>query len=305
MNLSSKSQDPTAKDGVSATARREKWVAGVLVFCIAIVGFWEVMAHRSDRSFSPFEVTASDFVEFVPQSSRWDIESLPVSPDPVEPNILMYFLRPQAALIGSSNAPSPVVVRLVHGYNLVDCAREKGDTVELLASTRTGVLKEGVIAMPQEVIDSGRRIQVWRVLSATGDASIWVSSMLRAGDFSATNVDTREMPFPRLGIPDNTGWTPRGMTREGLRHPIQGMKKFIQHKWNGSRADLLTFLELKQEAWASEDQLTLVALSSGRSVAPEDVNTVLLNAFHAHVEVHEQLMAWRAAQTDPAQDTHE
>ena len=103
MNLSSKSQGPAAKDGVSATARREKWVAGVLVFCIAIVGFWEVMAHRSDRPFSPFEVTASDFVEFVPQSARWDIESLPVSPDPVEPNILMYFLRPQAALIGSSN----------------------------------------------------------------------------------------------------------------------------------------------------------------------------------------------------------
>lgn len=277
---------------------RERWIATVLVFCIAIVGFWEVMAHRSDRPFTPFELIASDFDSFEPISTRWFIESLPVRLDPIEPNVLMCRLRPQVHPSDSVAFTQPMLLRLVHGFNLVDCMVEKGHTVELLASTRTDERFEGGIRLPDAISLSGQKVQVWRVVSPVGDVSLWVSTMLRAGDFEQTNVDTRAMPFPRVPYPERVGWTPRGLTLEGIKHPVQGLKKYMEYKWNSARGDVLTLIELKQEAWASEDELTLVTMSIGPSIDRDAEQQVLHELLSAHVDLHRQLKKWRVQDLD-------
>lgn len=276
-----------------SSKRSERIVATVLVLCIGIVGFWEVMAHRSDRPFSPFELTAQDLASFEPFSTQWFIESMPVSHDPVEPNILMCLLRPQPHTGDAQAKTQSLMLRLVHGFNLVDCMLEKGHAVELVASTLTDTPMMDGIELPASALESGRKIQVWRVTSPVGDVSLWVSTMLRAGDFAQTDVDTRAMPFPRVPYPDRAAWTPRGITKDGLKHPIQGINKFLQYKWNSSRGDLLTLLDLKQEEWASEDELTLVTLNKSPSVTPASQTQVLAEILSAHFDMHDQLKRWR------------
>lgn len=286
-------------DEGKAGSRRDRMVATTLIVCIAVVAFWEIMAHRSDRAFSPFELVADDFVAFRPTCAGWDVEFVPVNPDPVEPNILMYVLRSDRS--SAFLKQRPLVQRLVHGFNLVDCMVEKGHRVELFASTREGDGGEGVERLPPAVLNSGTPLQVWRVVSPTGDAAVWLSTMLRAGDFAATDVDTRAMPFPRVPFPEHAGWTPRGFTKEGLKHPVQGLKKYFKYKWNSSRGDFLTMIDLKQEEWASENDLTLVTLSDGASVKPEDVDAIIAEMFAVHFEMHAQLIAWRKRTLDAGQ----
>lgn len=297
--MNAKKRTTSSGDADKAGSKRDRKVAATLIVCIAVVAFWEIMAHRSDRAFSPFELVADDFVTFHPTCAGWDVEFVPVNPDPVEPNILMYVLRSDRA--PASRKQRPLVQRLVHGFNLVDCMVEKGHRVDLFASTRVGDGDKGVELLPPAVLDSGRPLQVWRVVSPTGDAAVWLSTMLRAGDFAATGVDTRAMPFPRVPFPEHAGWTPRGFTKEGLKHPVQGLKKYFRYKWNSSRGDLLTMIDLKQEEWASENDLTLVTLSDGASVGPEDMNAIIAEMFAVHSEMHAQLMAWRKHTLDADQ----
>ena len=101
------------------------------------------------------------------------------------------------------------------------------------------------------------------------------------------------MAFPRVGIPDDPGWAPRGMTLKGLRHPVRNTRLFLRSKWNSSRADLLTFLGLKQPAWASDDLLTLVAGSRGTSVGQEEELSVAVRVLSVHLHMHSELKAWR------------
>ena len=117
--------------------------------------------------------------------------------------------------------------------------------------------------------------------------------MLRAGDFSETNIDTRAMPFPRIGVPDNPGWFPRGLSLRSLRNPLRNGRLFLRHKWNASRADVWTFLGLKQPAWASDDLLTLVSMapSEGGDEAP-----VIRRVLEAHYAMLAALQAWRAGE---------
>ena len=133
--------------------------------------------------------------------------------------------------------------------------------------------------------------QLWRLTSSTGDVSIWAITMIRAVDFTATDIDTRDMSFPRVGVPDAQGWAPRGLSLKSLRHPIQNGRKFLRAKWNASRCDLLTFLGLRQPAWASDEVLTLVSSMFVHGAATEE--EITRHVLNAHASMADEYRAWR------------
>ncbi|MDA0991972.1 MAG: hypothetical protein O3A51_14630 [Verrucomicrobia bacterium] len=265
---------------------RDAAVATLLILCVLLVAFWEVMSNRSERPFDAFQMRADDFVDFQPVVENWTIEQLPVSDDPIEPNILVYLLRPEAG-------GRPLLVRLVHGYNMVDCMRIKGDAVSLLADTRRELDGSPVETSTPVTLSPDRQVQLWRLLSPTGHQAIWMTSMLRMGDFAETAVDTRAMAFPRVGIPDHPGWFPQGLSAKSLRHPVRNLRLFMRAKWNSSRADVLTFLKLKRPAWASEDLLTMVVATAGPPVAPGDEQAAIATIIGMYDTMHRQLQEWR------------
>ena len=269
-------------------SRREVRVAILLVACVALAAFWEVMSTRSRRPFQPFELTTADFETFQPASETWRIERLPVNPDPVEPNILILRSAPQRSAPPALRH-APLIVRLVHGYNMPDCMRIKHFNVELIADTREGNLDTSSSPLPY---------QAWRLTSRHGEVSIWTTTMLRAGDFAATDIDTRSMAFPRIGIPDHPGWFPRGLSLSSLRHPIGNLRIFLRAKWNSSRCDPLTFLGLRQPAWASDELLTLVSTHIGPSIAADDESAALRQVLTVHRFMHDQLLEWRGDRLD-------
>ena len=46
----------------------------VLLICLAVVSFWEIMANRSRRPFRSFDLVAANFGDFRPQLDGWSIE---------------------------------------------------------------------------------------------------------------------------------------------------------------------------------------------------------------------------------------
>jgi hypothetical protein len=315
----------------------ERLIALVLVVCVVTVGFWEVMAGRSSRAFQPSGLIAYDLRGFTPESASWSVRFVSVNSDPIEPNIAVYEVRDKRPerheeLPNHSDthtltySDTPVWVRLVHGYNMPDCMRIKGYNVELLddirlrqeAAVRQGLQplamqawgaegKSPVTLPPRNPVTDTppfpRKIQVWRLTSSTGDMSIWVTGMLKAGGFSETDVDVRSMAFPRIGIPDDPGWLPRGITLKSLRHPIRDFRLLLRTEWNNARCDLATFLKLKQPAWADEELLTLVAASpafvatsgSRGGDSEENVNRLITaRAIEAYGFMLKELQKWRA-----------
>jgi len=295
MNLQQKNpmgeSDATMAPVSGKNGRREVVVAILLVMCVAIVGFWEFMAGRSRNGFDRFQLTGDDFADFIPILDRWSVKALVVQNDPIEPNILAYQLDHGNSRLTKMGCP--LLVRLVHGYNMCDCMRIKGYEVDLLKDTRRIDAGEsnhdssiGGKATPQ--------LQTWKVTSSSGDVSVWVTSMIRAYDMSETSLDTRLMAFPRVNVPDAQGWFPRGFTWSSLRHPMRNMKRFMRAKWNASRCDWLTFLGLRRPAWASEDVLTLVASSCGTSFSDELIDDVVVSVSEAHQAMYRELLEWQA-----------
>jgi hypothetical protein len=263
------------------------------------------MAYRSKRPPRPFDRTASDFARFRPAPVSWEVESLPLAPDPIEPNILAYLVKPQpptsrwvlAALDG------PVLVRLVHGYNLRDCLRIKGFKVDLIGDWRDMADRR---ANAPSLLDVTPRIkaQAWRVTSSAGAVTLFVTSILREGDFEATDVDTRAMLFPRVGVPDEAGWVARGMTLESLRRPIASLRRALRGQWNSSRSDLATFLHLKQPAWASDSLYSLVSAWRGPSVDPVMEGRVAVHLLAVHTAMATELRTWRARELGDRRRAH-
>jgi len=284
----------------------------VLIVCIAVVGFWEVMANRSRSPFRPFNLTNEDLRGFSPVADGWAFLSVPVASSPIEPNIIAL----RVDHVSSSHASSPihsivpVLVRLVHGYNMCDCMKLKGYKVELIEerSQKSEVRsQESEIRNQKSAIllrqgyggqvgnrKSENYCQVWRVTSGSGDVAIWVTSMLKAGDFSVVDMDVRSMPFPRIVMPDDPGWAPRGLTFASLKHPVENFSLFLRAKWNNARCDPATFLRLKTPAWASNELLTLVSGSQGQSVNPDQENVVIQNVLSAHCLLLHNLQTWNA-----------
>ena len=271
-------------------SRRDVAVAFLLVSCVVIVGFWETMAGRNRRGFDLFQLTAEDFSEFTPIFKGWSVRELKIENDSVEPNILAYLLDPKGP--GRSGMSRPVLVRLVHGYNMRDCMRIKGYEVELLHDTRRRTGDESGGGMPA-VESPSSQLQTWKLTSSTGDVQIWVTSMIRAYDLAETSMDVRSMAFPRVNVPDAQGWFPKGLTWFSLRHPIENTKRFLRAKWNASRCDWLTFLGLRRPAWVSEDVLTLVASSRGRSVPSKSLDAVTATVCEVHSKMYHELLEWR------------
>lgn len=250
---------------------RRHLVPGLLVLCTLSVAFWIVAARYSSRSFKPFALTGADLVGFQPVIEGGSLRALPLTTvDPAEPNIASY-------IIDREGRPG-LGIRVVHGYNMPMCMRIKGYTV---VAVTNGL--PGGVSCP---------VQVWRVVSSTGDTSIWVTTMLRSGDFGATAEDVCSMAFPRVDIPDDPGWVPRGVTRESLKHPIEGIRTWARSRWNSSRMDWMTFLRLRQPAWASEEMITYVSRSLG-PIPPGMETGVISDVVSNHLMVLKELQAWR------------
>ena len=241
----------------------------VLIACAALILFWEAMARLSERPFSPFAMTRETFRDFSPQSPDWSFTAIRSEDDDrTAPNLVSY--------MAASPRGGQVVVRLVHGYNMPMCMKIKGYTVELL--------EDG----------SARRTdQLWRLTSETGDAAVWVTAMLRAGDFARADVDIRSMAFPRIASRDDPSWVPRGISFESLKHPVESIRVLFRAKWNNSRCDLPTFLKLRQPAWADETVLSLVAYSYGVSVPRGGEAAAAARIRAARDAVLDGLIAWR------------
>jgi hypothetical protein len=281
---------------------------------MALVAFWEVMANRSERGFRPFVLTADAFAGFDLDSRGWSVRRLPIAADPIEPNILAYHLCATGSLpvARGAVADGPVLVRLVHGYNMRDCMRIKGYAVDLVADTRQAARIPAdaepdadsdpwAVATIGSAVPPRTPVQVWRLRSAAGDVSIGCTSMLTAGEMKPTDMDVRRMPFPRVGVPDSPGWFPQGVTLSGLRHPVRGLGQFLRSRWNSSRGDLATFLRLRQPAWASEEMLTLVSLWKGPSLGRDGEQRAVLCVLQAHAHVLGELQRWsrRGTQKGP------
>lgn len=229
--------------------RSGKLAALCILLGLGLVLFWQLMALRGASSREGFHVSARDFADFDPSYPGFQTTPLPVSSSPTEPNIVAYRLTSQA------DRNRHAFIRLAHGYNVRDCMRYKRYTVDLLEDlTLRGHGGEAT------------RVQIWRMTDPGGEQALWISSMLRAADFTPLDIDTRAMPFPSIGVPVDPGWSPRGITRESLRRPIYNLRMFMRLKWNNARRDLATFLRLRRPAWASDEVLTFV---SGTAPSPE------------------------------------
>jgi len=197
-----------------------------------------------------------------------------VKATPTEPTVIAYETHRPAE--GPPVIRAPILVRLVHGYNMVDCMRIKQYRVALVEDRR----QPAGDALP---------VQVWRLTGPSGHRMVWVTSMLRASDFSATTSDTRDMPFPRVGTPDDPAWAPTRLKWSSFRHPVRNFKLFLCGKWNASRSDPLTFLRLRQPAWASDVLLTMVSEYHGsESVTDETEADVAAYVLDAHKMLYRQ-----------------
>lgn len=272
---------PPGTPPARASDRRVAWILGV---CATIVALWQVLAALSARPFAQFRLTSEDFKSFAIRAPGWSAHPLPVRADPIEPNIVAFELN-----LPQSSPDRSVLVRLVHGYNMCDCMRIKGYSVEPLADTRATATEP----RRPDGSDLPPNLQVWAVTSSTGDRTLWVTTMLRAADFAPTGVDVRDMAFPRVGTPDAQGWNPTGLTLRSLRHPVRNLRLALRAKWNASRCDWLTFLRLRQPAWASDELLTLVSATRGVPVPEADTALALRQLVDAHLAAHAALQQWR------------
>ncbi|MFO7869968.1 MAG: hypothetical protein R6V03_00860 [Kiritimatiellia bacterium] len=281
--------------------RRSILTGAVLLACIGIVIFWEIMAYRSELPREPFELTAEDFADFHPHSARWTARRVPVSSRGIEPNIAAFEVR-------KVQRSRPVLVRLVHGYNMPDCMRIKGYKIGLISSRSSdpsSVLRPLSSGFPQSPSqqrtrnkEQGTSIQLWSLTNSLGDVSVWATAMIEAEEFRPVDVDIRSMAFPRIGTPDNPDWTPRGLTAESLDHPVKNFREYLNAKWNNSRCDPGTFLKLKRPAWASGELLTLVAASKGRPVKPGETRAAAREVTAALKFMHGELVKWKKETAD-------
>lgn len=255
--------------------RPGRWVAGILMFCLAGMSVWLILAYRSRRPWAPLQHTAADYAEFHPPATgEWVWRPVAVGPDdPTAPNLvaLMGIQRADPAAPG-------VLVRLVHGYNMPMCMRIKGFQVDLVREERTA---------------AGGREQIWRLISDLKEPSIWITRLVWAENLADTGRDIRELAFPKVGTPDDPRWAPRGVTAESLRHPWRNFRAFLRARWNAARTDWRTFLRWRQPAWVSDEELTLVGAGWGHP-APDQEAAEIARVRSALAEFEAALRRYRS-----------
>jgi hypothetical protein len=252
-----------------------RWVAGILILCLAGMGLWMILAQRSNKPWEPFSHTAADYEGFTLSAGEWFWKTVALgNDDPTAPNLVAFAGTPR------DGASTRVLVRLVHGYNMPMCMRIKGYRVELVRDERNA---------------GGEREQIWRLISDLNEPTLWITRMVRAEDLAGIGRDIRELAFPRVGIPDDPNWVPQGLTWDSLRNPWTNFRRMVRSRWNGARTDWRTFLRLRQPDWVSDEEFTVVATGVGR-VAPGDEEQVIGRIRSAQNEFLEALRNYRRAQ---------
>lgn len=253
----------------------------LLLSCVLMVSFWQIMAWRARRGFDAFRINARTMVEFEPHMKGFTLTEVLVKDDPLEPNIISYRAKPRRTEGTRSARPShTVLIRLAHGYNVVDCMRIKHFMVEPLPDVND--------LFPH---------QVWRLTSSINDQAIWMTTMHGSEDFAPLDMDTRDMAFPKIGTPDDPNWNPSGLKLTSLRRPLHNLKRTFRSRWNNARCDLLTFLKLRRPVYASDEVLTLISaviLPPANDANPADVEAELVKLQErVHSEMTRQLIAYR------------
>lgn len=275
------------------------FIPGLLVGCMLLVAFWLVAGRVSAKPFRAFDLTANDFAGFSPKIAGMTLRTLPVSVrDEAEPNVAAYLAECEGSPVGLS-------FRLVHGYNMPMCMKIKGYRVEEVArllgsqADKGGITSNSTTQQLSNSLSRGLPVQVWRVISSIGDTSIWVTTMIRSSDFTATTVDICSMAFPRVDIPDDPNWVPQGFHWADLKHPYKAFRLYMRARWNASRTDLLTFLRLRQPAWANEELLSYVSRSTSFPVSRDNEAMVIRRVLAGHAAMLKELQRWRVASQTP------
>ncbi len=267
---------------------QSKAVPIVLIICLAVIAFWVIMSHRSRNSFIPFELTAGDFTTFRPRSEQWRVVgSHDMTYDETIPILFTFLLE--------NSDGQQITASLVYGYNMPECMKHKSYEVELLEDrrrrTEDGGRKTESGIINHQPSQPQARIQIWKLTSDIGDKSIWVTAMVRTGDYEGTDLDVRSMAFPRLASQDNPNWLPRGVTAESMKNPINNTQAYIRRKWSNARCDLATFLKLKKQALPAQDILTLVAHSPTLRAGQESEEKAIQQVLSALSFIHAELIA--------------
>jgi hypothetical protein len=274
-----------------------EWVVAAMGCALAV---WVGVAHINRSPYDTFEMNAAFFEGFIPKSDVWSIKLVPLNSDPMEPNIIVMQFSPlsEADGVGTGGVTRAASVRLVHGYNMCDCMRIKGFRVDLIEDRRlpegVGVVPGSGTVHPDIRVESRDKspVQIWRLTSKSGERAVWVTSMIRATDFAQTVKDVRSMAFPKIGMPDDPGWVPQGLTVESVKHPIREFRWRVRARWNNSRCDWLTFLGLRRPVWADPAYLTVVVASRGGDVTAELESAVTAQLVAAHDMFCAELRAW-------------
>lgn len=276
---------------------RSTLVSSLLVGGCLLLAVWLVMAERSARPRKGYAFRASDIADFQPEIPGWAIRAKSIDAEnPTDPNIMALELLGESA----SGGPTPrFFIRLVHGYNMPMCMKIKYYTVEKIQehgirSVLDPKLQSAFRALSsstQQLSDLTRAlpIQLWRLTSSAGTVSLWVTTMIRAGDFTPTQEDICSMAFPRVETPDDPNWVPRGFRVEDLRHPGEGIQRWWRSRWDGSRWDWLTFLRLRKPVFGSEELLSYVTRSVAPDVTRANEAAILKDLLTTHAAVLSQL----------------
>jgi hypothetical protein len=138
-------------------------------------------------------------------------------------------------------------------------------------------------------------VQLWKLTSSAGTVSYWASTMIRSGDFAPTEEDICSMAFPRIDIPDDPNWIPRGwLALEEVKHPRVAFMRWYHSRWDGARWDVLTFLRLRPPARGSNELISYVTrtVDTLPEGSEDDVSRIVLGV---HADMLAELQKWRGS----------
>jgi hypothetical protein len=197
-----------------------------------VTGLWEFCAFRVSRHENTYALQPDNFSDFRPVifGTTMNVASNMI----FDPTAL-----PLVSFRMETSSGHQVLSRLVHGYNMHDCMILKHYDVELLSNAL-----------------ETRNSQTWKLISQTGDVSIWVTTILNSDHLTPTSKDVRSMPFPRVSTLDDLGWNMSGIDRQFLSNPVDNTRKMMIRKWSDSRGDPVVFLKLKPPPFGHSELLT-------------------------------------------------
>ena len=72
----------------------------LLLTCVILVSFWQIMAWRARRGFDEFRITVAMLKDFDPHIEGYTLTQALVQPDPLQPNIISYRAKPDTRRAG-------------------------------------------------------------------------------------------------------------------------------------------------------------------------------------------------------------